>query len=207
MWIVLGVLVAGGTAGYVYTKCASSFSCALLSRDGTLGLTMLPSLPFIRPIRELAEKAHSAIDTAKAGGEQASGLVSISSLPSLLFEGLASASSLTTTHTYPPSFPQTSQVASLAGLGPALAISQTLYNKIQEHGGVSEFVTGLSDDLKNQNIDGALEKIKKVGGKDIEPYIKQVESALKEAKGKIQDVDWKVRFCLLPNWWPRERVG
>lgn len=47
MWIVLGVLVAGGVAGYTYTK----------------------------PIRELAEKAHSALDTAKAGGEQASGLV------------------------------------------------------------------------------------------------------------------------------------
>lgn len=61
---------------------------------------------------------------------------------------------------------------------------------------MSEFVTGLSDDLKNQNIDGALEKIKKVGGKDVEPYIKQVESALKEAKGKIQDVDWKVLLRL-----------
>jgi hypothetical protein len=47
MWIVLGVLVSGIGAGYIYTK----------------------------PIRELAQKAHTAIDTAKTGTEQASNLV------------------------------------------------------------------------------------------------------------------------------------
>lgn len=84
-------------------------------------------------------------------------------------------------------------MANLAGLGPAFAISQTLYAKINEHGGVSQFVSGLSEDFKNSDVDSVIRKVKEVGGKDVEPYVAQVESALKEAKGKVQDVDWKVR--------------
>ncbi|CED82578.1 hypothetical protein [Phaffia rhodozyma] len=131
MWIVLGVLVAGGSALFVYVK----------------------------PIRELAAKAHTMIDTTKQGADQASSL--------------------------------SYQAASLAGLGPALAISQTVYKKIQEHGGLSEFLNGISNDLKEQDIGGALAKLKKVGGKEVEPFVDAAENALKEAKGKIGDVDWK----------------
>ena len=87
--------------------------------------------------------------------------------------------------------PQASQAASLAGLGPAFGISQLAYKKIQDAGGLNSFLSSLSEDVKNSDITGALNKIKKVGGKEVEPYIAKAEKALKDAGGKAGDVDWK----------------
>lgn len=77
----------------------------------------------------------------------------------------------------------TYQAASLAGLGPVLAISQAVYNKIQENGGLTEFLNGVSADLKDQDFGSALAKVKKVGGKEVEPFVDAAEKALKQAKG------------------------
>ena len=86
---------------------------------------------------------------------------------------------------------QASQAASMAGLGPAFGISQLAYKKIQEAGGISTFFEGLSEDVRNSDVAGALNKIKSVGGKEVEPYIAKAEKALKDAGGKASDVDWK----------------
>lgn len=79
----------------------------------------------------------------------------------------------------------------MAGLGPAFGISQLAYKKIQEAGGLSTFFEGLSEDVRNSDVAGALNKLKAVGGKEVEPYIAKAEKALKDAGGKAGDVDWK----------------
>lgn len=131
MWIVLAVLVGGGGALVYYTK----------------------------PIRELAQKAQGALDTAKDSTGQATSFAT--------------------------------SAANAAGLGPVFALSQVAYSKIQEYGGLSKILDDISADIKNQDIPAALNKIKKVGGKDVEPYLNEVEKAIKEAKGKVSDVDWQ----------------
>jgi flavin-binding protein dodecin len=52
-------------------------------------------------------------------------------------------------------------------------------------------MTSLANDLKDGNTDAALQKIKQAGGKDVAPFVEAAEDALKKAKNKAGDVDWR----------------
>lgn len=63
-----------------------------------------------------------------------------------------------------------------------------LYQKLsQSEGGLN----GLLSNLKDKDMQGVLDEIKKVGGDDVKRVVEKVEAKLKEAKGDVQKVDWK----------------
>jgi hypothetical protein len=45
--------------------------------------------------------------------------------------------------------------------------------------------------LKNQDLQGVIDEVKKVGGDDAKRIIEKVEKRLKEAKGDVQKMDWR----------------
>jgi hypothetical protein len=52
-------------------------------------------------------------------------------------------------------------------------------------------INGLLSSLKDKDLQGVIDEVKKVGGDDVKRIVDKVEGKLKDAKGKVQDVDWK----------------
>jgi hypothetical protein len=52
-------------------------------------------------------------------------------------------------------------------------------------------VNGLFSSIKDQDYQKILDELKKHGGDDIKRIVDKVEKKVKDANGKIQDVDWK----------------
>ncbi|WWC88609.1 uncharacterized protein L201_003522 [Kwoniella dendrophila CBS 6074] len=57
----------------------------------------------------------------------------------------------------------------------------------QQEGGIAGFLSK----LKGKDLDGALDELKNVGGDDAKKIIEKVQAKVKDAKGKIEDLDWK----------------
>ena len=63
-----------------------------------------------------------------------------------------------------------------------------IYQKLaSSEGGIN----GLLSNLKDKDLQGVLDEIKKVGGDDVKRVVEKVEKKVKEAKGDVQKVDWK----------------
>lgn len=62
-----------------------------------------------------------------------------------------------------------------------------LYSHIaKQDGGVGGFLTN----LKDKDLQGVIDEVKKVGGDDAKRIIEKVEKKLKEAKGNVENIDW-----------------
>lgn len=63
-----------------------------------------------------------------------------------------------------------------------------MYQKLsQSEGGLN----GLLSHLKDNDLQGVLDEIKKVGGDDVKRVVEKVEAKVKDAKGDVSKVDWK----------------
>lgn len=63
-----------------------------------------------------------------------------------------------------------------------------LYSNIaKQEGGLNGFLSS----LKDKDLQGVIDEVKKVGGDDVKRVVDKVEKKLKEAKGKASDVDWR----------------
>ena len=63
-----------------------------------------------------------------------------------------------------------------------------IYQKLaSSEGGIN----GLLSNLKDKDMQGVLDEIKKVGGDDVKRVVEKVEKKIKDAKGDVQKVDWK----------------
>jgi hypothetical protein len=63
-----------------------------------------------------------------------------------------------------------------------------LYQKLaSSEGGLN----GLLSNLKDKDMQGVLDEIKKVGGDDVKRVVEKVEGKIKDAKGDASKVDWK----------------
>lgn len=65
----------------------------------------------------------------------------------------------------------------------AFALYSTLAN--QEGG-----ITGFLSNLKDKDLQGVIDEVKKHGGDDAKRLIEKVEKKVKEANGKVTNVDW-----------------
>lgn len=64
----------------------------------------------------------------------------------------------------------------------------TLFSAVAANsGGIGGFLSN----LKDKDLQGVLDEVKKVGGDDVKRITEKVEKKLKEANGKVQNVDWK----------------
>jgi len=52
-------------------------------------------------------------------------------------------------------------------------------------------VNGLFSSLKDKDYQGVLDEIKKHGGDEVKRVVEKVEAKVREANGKIENVDWK----------------
>jgi hypothetical protein len=63
-----------------------------------------------------------------------------------------------------------------------------LYSNIaNQEGGLNGFLSS----LKDKDLQGVIDEVKKAGGDDVKRVVDKVEKKLKEAKGKATDVDWR----------------
>ncbi|RSH89378.1 hypothetical protein EHS25_002490 [Saitozyma podzolica] len=63
-----------------------------------------------------------------------------------------------------------------------------LYSNIaKQEGGLNGFLSS----LKDKDLQGVIDEVKKAGGDDVKRVVDKVEKKLKEAKGKASDVDWR----------------
>ncbi|KAL7423151.1 hypothetical protein Q5752_002451 [Cryptotrichosporon argae] len=63
-----------------------------------------------------------------------------------------------------------------------------IYNQLaSQPGGLN----GLLSSLKDKDVQGVLDEIKKAGGDDVKRVVEKVEKKVKEANGSIDKVDWK----------------
>ncbi|ORY28517.1 hypothetical protein BCR39DRAFT_496308 [Naematelia encephala] len=63
-----------------------------------------------------------------------------------------------------------------------------LYSHLSEsEGGVNGFLSS----LKDKDLQGVLDEVKKVGGDDVKRIVDKVEQKVKDANGKVQNVDWR----------------
>ena len=63
-----------------------------------------------------------------------------------------------------------------------------LYSQLaKQEGGINGFLTN----LKDKDLQGVIDEVKKVGGDDAKRVIEKVEKKLKEAKGNVENIDWK----------------
>lgn len=64
----------------------------------------------------------------------------------------------------------------------------TLFSAVaSQSGGINGFLSN----LKDKDLQGVLDEVKKVGGDDIKRITDKVEKKLKDANGKVQNIDWK----------------
>lgn len=52
-------------------------------------------------------------------------------------------------------------------------------------------INGFFSSIKDKDLQGVLEEVKKVGGEDVKRITEKVEKRVKESKGRPQDIDWK----------------
>jgi hypothetical protein len=60
-------------------------------------------------------------------------------------------------------------------------------NLANQEGGINGFLSN----LKDKDLQGVIDEVKKVGGDDVKRVMDKVEKKVKEAKGKASDVDWR----------------
>ena len=78
----------------------------------------------------------------------------------------------------------------------------SLYTAIaSQPGGVNGFLSS----LKDKDLQGVLDEVKKVGGDDVKRITEKVEKRVKEAKGKYQDIDWKSLAQELKQELPKDK--
>ena len=66
-------------------------------------------------------------------------------------------------------------------------------------------MNGFLSSLKDKDLQGVLDEVKKVGGDDVKRITEKVEKKIKEAKGKVQDVDWKALAQELKEELPKDK--
>jgi hypothetical protein len=81
-----------------------------------------------------------------------------------------------------------SNITGIATAGLPAGLLSLYHHLNKQPGGISGFLAGLKD---QKDIDGILAKLKEAGGDDIAPIIDAVEKKIKQAGGKIDQVDWK----------------
>lgn len=81
---------------------------------------------------------------------------------------------------------QASQLGSLAkGFLPPGAFA--LYTQLsQQPGGINGFLSN----LKDKDLQGVIDEVKKVGGDDVKRIVEKVEKKVKDAGGKVEKIDW-----------------
>ncbi|WVW84736.1 hypothetical protein I302_106771 [Kwoniella bestiolae CBS 10118] len=72
-----------------------------------------------------------------------------------------------------------------------------------QEGGIAGFLSK----LKGKDLDGALDELKQVGGDDAKKIIDKIQQKVKDAKGKIENVDWKSLATELKDDLPASAQG
>ncbi|EIW73680.1 hypothetical protein TREMEDRAFT_67496 [Tremella mesenterica DSM 1558] len=63
-----------------------------------------------------------------------------------------------------------------------------LYSSLaSQPGGINGFLTS----LKDKDLKGVIEEVKKVGGDDLKRIVEKVEKRVKDAEGKVEKIDWQ----------------
>ncbi len=78
--------------------------------------------------------------------------------------------------------------ASLTGIAQAMLPpgAMALYTQLSKSGDLNGFLTS----LKDKDLQGVMDEVKNLGGEDVKRVIEKVEGKVKEANGKVGDVDW-----------------
>lgn len=81
-----------------------------------------------------------------------------------------------------------SQITGIATAGLPAGLLSLYHHLNKQPGGITGFLAGLKD---QKDLDGVLAKLKEAGGDDMKPIIEAVEKKVKQAGGKLEQVDWK----------------
>ncbi|ORX40125.1 hypothetical protein BD324DRAFT_616419 [Kockovaella imperatae] len=77
-----------------------------------------------------------------------------------------------------------------------------VYDKLaSQPGGLN----GLLSSLKDKDLQGVIDEVKKIGGDDVKRVVEKVEAKVKDAKGNVQNVDWKALAKELKKELPKEQ--
>ena len=94
--------------------------------------------------------------------------------------------------------------ASLSGIAQAMLPpgAMALYtNLAKQEGGINGFLTS----LKDKDLQGVMDEVKKLGGDDVRRIVDKVEKRVKEANGKVQNVDWQALAKELKEELPKDK--
>ncbi len=80
----------------------------------------------------------------------------------------------------------------------AMALYTSLAN---QEGGINGFLTS----LKDKDLQGMMEEVKKVGGDEVKRVVDKVEKRVKDANGKVQNVDWQALAKELKEELPKDK--
>ena len=80
----------------------------------------------------------------------------------------------------------------------AMAMYTTLAN---QEGGINGFLSS----LKDKDLQGVMDEVKKLGGDDVKRIVEKVEKKVKDANGKVQNVDWQSLAKELKQELPKDK--
>lgn len=66
-------------------------------------------------------------------------------------------------------------------------------------------INGFFSSLKDKDLQGVLDEVKKIGGDEVKRITEKVEKRVKDAKGKPQDIDWKALAQELKEELPKDK--
>ena len=145
---------------------------------------------FLKPVRDVASTTHQVIGSVR---DQASGIVRILRIVDVSPKALIVDGRF-----------QGGGAASLAGIAQsmlppgAMAMYTTLAN---QEGGLNGFLSS----LKDKDLQGVMDEVKKLGGEDVKRIVEKVEKKVKEANGKVQNVDWQSLAKELKGELPKDK--
>ena len=80
--------------------------------------------------------------------------------------------------------------------------AMALYSQLSQHTGD---INGFLSNLKDKDLQGVMEEVKKVGGDDVKRVIDKVEQRYKQANGKVQNMDWQALGKELKEELPKDK--
>lgn len=171
---------------------------------GALGLIAVGGYIYLKPIRDVASKVNSTLETAKETVDAATAKAKNAASVAADTAGAAADKAKDVAESAGIDVPANAPDA-MDGLLKALLPSGAymIYNQFSgtlESGNWG----GLLSNLQDADIQGSLDQLKQLGGEDVKRVVEKVQAALDKANGKVQNVDWKKLSQDLSKELPKE---
>lgn len=171
---------------------------------GALGLIAVGGYIYLKPIRDVASKVNSTLESAKETVDAATAKAKNVASAAADTAGAAADKAKDVAESAGIEVPDSAPDA-MDGLLKALLPggAYMIYNQFS--GSLKDGNWGgLLSNLKDTDIQGSLDQLKKLGGDDVKKVVEKVQAALDKAGGKVENMDWKKLANDLSKELPKE---